>query len=63
MTEHANTIVVKVSDGQRYPCPVIEVEGGSSAAAPRGSMTCAFTHEEVSLPSSSGWDLGLWAEV
>ena len=43
---------------------VSNVEGGSRAAAPKGPMTYAFTHEEISpSPSSSGWDLGLWAEI
>ena len=43
---------------------MIVIEGGSRAAAPKGPMTYAFTHEEISLsPSSSGWDLGLWAEI
>ena len=29
---------------------VVEVEGGSRAAAPKGSMTYAFTHMEDFLP-------------
>ena len=43
---------------------MILVEGGSRAAAPKGPMTYASTHEESSPPSpSSGWDLGLCAEI
>ena len=44
---------------------MIEVQGGSRAAAPKGLITYAFTHEEISLsPSpSSGWDLGLRARI
>ena len=40
---------------------VIEVEGGSRAAAPKGPMTYAFTHEEISPSPSSGRDFGLRA--
>ena len=42
----------------------IEVERGGRAAAPKGPMTYAFTHEEISPPSpSSGWDFGLGAGI
>ena len=41
-------IVAKASDGQQYPCPAGVVcdydEKGCRAAAPKGSMTYAFTH-------------------
>ena len=32
---------------------------GSRAAASKGPMTSAFTHEEISSSLSNGWDLGL----
>ena len=41
---------------------MIEVKGGSTAAAPKGTMTYDFTHEKISLPPSSGRDLSFWAE-
>ena len=36
---------------------MIEVEGGSTAAAPKGLMTCAFTHMEnvLLLPAFGFW--------
>ena len=33
---------------------VREVDGGSRAAAPKGSMTYAFTYGEFSFPRTSG---------
>ena len=43
-----NRIVAKALDGQRYLCPTLVgcgwSWGGSRAAAPKGSMTYAFTH-------------------
>ena len=43
-------IVAKASEGQRYPSPagvVCDYEGGCRAAAPKGSMTIAFTHGRI----------------
>ena len=34
----------------------------SGAAAPKGPMTYAFTHGEIS-PPFSGWDLSVWAGI
>ena len=48
---------------------MLEVEGGSRAAAPKGSMTYAFTHMGNFLLllelefGSRGWDLGLEAGI
>ena len=40
---------------------IIEVGGGSGAAAPKGPMTYAFTHEEISSFPSSGLGAGILA--
>ena len=46
---------------------VIEAEGGSRAAALKGSMTHAFIHMGNFLllldSPLSDWDLGLWAKI
>ena len=60
-------IVAKALDGQQYPCPgalvVNKVEVGSREAAPKGSMTYAFTYGEISPsqhpPPSWGPNLNL----
>ena len=58
----ANSIVAKALDGVPMPCSSrlrLKLKEGAG----QRPMTYAFTNEEISPSLSSGWDLGVWADI